>query len=119
MSPRADEHEGDLNDTELKRAADKVNSRAAQILRSDIAELTTQGAFLRFFGRFAHPLLTQDFPVNNGSTLAHFMGQRALVLRMVAELEDCMPGFLSRLLAARFDYERELDLAASTPQKEK
>jgi len=62
--------------------------------------------------------LTQDFPVNNGSTLAHFMGQRSLVLRMVAELDDALPGFLSRMLEARFDYERELDLAASPPQRE-
>jgi hypothetical protein len=114
-TPRADEHEGLLTDPELKKQADKVAKRTAAILRNDVAELTESGAFLRFFGRYATPALFEDYPVNNGSTLAHFMGGRGLVLRMIKELENEHPGFIDRMLAARLDYQRELEKAAVTP----
>lgn len=116
MTPRADEHEGTLADTEHKRLADKVASRSAQILRADVAELTGNGAFLRFFARFAHPVLFQDgVAVNNGSMLAAWAGERGLVLKMIKELENEHPGFIDRMLAARFDYQLELKKAAETP----
>lgn len=115
ITPRADEHEGALSDPEHKKQADKVAKRAAQILRSDVSELTESGAFLRFFARFSVPALFEDYPVNNGSMLAHFMGERALVLKMIKELEKEHPGFIDRMLSARFDYQLELEKAAATP----
>jgi hypothetical protein len=91
-TPRADEHEGLLTDPELKKQADKVAKRTAAILRNDVAELTESGAFLRFFGRYATPALFEDYPVNNGSTLAHFMGSRGLVLRNDQGVGERAPG---------------------------
>lgn len=118
MSPRADEHEGSLSDTEVKRQHDRMESRAKQILQSDVLELTESGAFLRWFGKYAHPVLTQDFPVNNGSTLAQFMGRRQVVLQIISEMDEHSPGFVRRVLEARDDYERELQRAAESPRKE-
>jgi len=118
MSPRADEHEGELNDTDAKRAKDRVEARALQIMRGDIANLTEQGAFLRYIGRHIYPALVQNFPVNSGSELAKFMGKREFALQIINDMDTDHPGFIARLLAARFDYERELELAAS-PRKEK
>lgn len=116
--PRADEHEGPLADTEVKRAQDKAEARANMIMRADVAELTEGGAFLRFFGRFAHPVLFQRVPVSNGSQLAAWAGKRELVLDMVDAMEHDHPGFLERMLMARFDYARELNKAAAEPHEE-
>lgn len=105
---RADQHEGVLNDTEVKRRADKANSRAKEILHHDLLALTENGAFLRWFGKYAYPALVQNFPVNNGSLLAHFMGRRELILQVVDEMDRESPGFIARILAARSDFENEL-----------
>lgn len=110
--PRADEHEGTLNDTETKRAADRMNSRARKILSHDLADLTENTAFLRWFGKYATPVLTQDFPVNNGSALAEFMGRRQLVLQVIEEMDAESPGFLKRVLIVREEYEKDLRHAA-------
>lgn len=115
---RADEHEGDLNNTEVKRQHDRVEARSTQILRSDIAELTEAGAFLRWYGKYLFPVLMQDFPVNNGSLLAQFMGRRQLALQIKEEMDLHSPGFINRVMAARMDYERELEMAALGPQRE-
>src|SRR5438445_1376544 len=74
MSPRADEHEGDLNDTETKRRHDRAEARAVQILQHDALELTESGTFLRWFSKYAYPMLVQNFPVNNGSMHQHRVG---------------------------------------------
>lgn len=113
---RADEHEGDLNSTETKRAADRMNSRARQILSGDLADLTENDAFLRWFGKYAHPMMTQNFPVNNGSLLAHFMGKREMILQIIDEMESESPGFLKRVLIVRERYENDLRLAAQKEQ---
>lgn len=116
---QAHEHEGDLMDTDLKRQSDMVQARGAQIMRGDVGELTENGAFLRFFARFAHPVLFQaGVAVNNGSALAAWTGRRELILEMVRELENEHPGFIERMLMARFDYTREIAKAAEAPQKE-
>jgi hypothetical protein len=107
---RADEHEGDLNSTEVKRANDQIEKRAKEIMRQDITELTTNGAFLRYMGRYIYPALMQNVPVNNGSQLAHAMGKRELILAIIQEHESIEPNFVARVLAARNDYERELSL---------
>ena|SRR3989442_486895 len=117
MSPRADEHEGDLNDTETKRRHDRAEARAVQILQHDALELTESGTFLRWFSKYAYPMLVQNFPVNNGSMLAHFMGKRELVLQIVDEMNLYAPGFMQRMLSARADYEHQLEQAANGPQK--
>lgn len=114
--PRADEYEGILNNTEEKRIKDRIESRSNKVMREDMLDLTENDAFLRFFGRFAYPALTQDFPVNNGSLLAEFNGERKLVLRIVREMDSASPGFLRRLLVARDQYES--DLLAYGQQKE-
>jgi hypothetical protein len=114
---RADEHEGDLNDTEVRRQGDRMQKRARWVQNNDINDLTEGGAFLRWFGKFAYPAIFQDFPVNNGSSLAEFMGRRQLTLEMISDLDRDNPGFVQRLLAARADYEK--DLLAFAQQKEK
>lgn len=113
---RADEHEGDLNDSEVKRANDRANSRAAEILRNDALALTESGAFLRYFSRYARPALYENFPVNSGSQLAEFMGKRALVIEISKELDAVSPGFYQRMLQASEDYVLELQRAAQGPQ---
>ncbi len=90
---------------------------AKRVLRGDLSDLTEMDAFLRWFGRFAYPALRQDFPVNNGSNLAEFMGRRQLVNQIIDEMELEFPGFLRRLLEARDRYEQ--DLLAYGQQKEK
>lgn len=116
MSPRADEHEGVLSDTQVKREADQRNARALQILSNDLLDLTESDVFLRWFGKYAAPALTQDFPVNNGSTLAQFMGRRQLVLQIVEEMDQASPGFLKRVMIVREQYENDLRLAAQKEQ---
>lgn len=115
---RADEHEGDLNNTEVKRQHDRRESRAAQILSADVMELTESGAFLRWYGKYLYPSLMQDFPVNNGSLLAQFMGRRQLALQIKDEMEMLSSGFIRRVLEARDNYESELQRAAESPRKE-
>lgn len=117
---RADEHEGELNDSEVKRQNDRANSRAAEILRNDALALTESDSFLRFFSRYAHPALYENYPVNSGSQLAEFMGKRALVIEISKEMDAISPGFYQRMLQARDDYARELQRAAQGPRsKEK
>lgn len=113
---RADEHEGALNDSEVKRQNDRANSRAAEILRNDALALTESGAFLRFFSRYAYPALYENFPVNGGSQLAEFMGKRALIIEIGKEMDAVSPGFHQRMLQARDDYALELQRAAQKPQ---
>lgn len=110
------EHEGDLNDTDVKRARDMREAEARKILYSDLNELTENDAFLRWFGKFAHPALTQDFSVNNGSNLAQFMGRRQIVIQMMADMDLAAPGFMLRMLTVREQYERRLEAATRKEQ---
>lgn len=118
---RADEHEGELNDSEVKRQNDRANSRAAEILRNDALALTESGSFLRFFSRYAYPALYEvPVSVDHGSRLAEFMGKRALIIEISKEMDAISPGFYQRMLQARDDYARELQRAAQGPRsKEK
>ena len=111
---RADEHEGELNNTEIKRAKDRMNKREREILEEDVNALVENKAFLRWFSRYAYPALMQAVPVNNGSMLAEFMGRRQLIIQIVDEMNTMSPGFLQRILSARSDREHELQLAASS-----
>ena len=115
--PRADEHEGDLNDSAIKRQGDRTKKRANEVLRGDLFALTENQTFLRWFGKYAYPTLVQNFPVNSGSELAKFMGRRELILQVVDEMDATSVGFLRRVLEARDQY--ELDLLAHAQQEEK
>jgi len=113
---RADEHEGDLGSTEEKRLGDQVSKYARKILVSDARELSENPIFLRWFQKYAYPALMQDFPVNNGSSLAEFMGRRQLVIQIKNDMESAVPGFLIRVLHARDQYETELRQVAQKEQ---
>lgn len=113
---RADEHEGVLNDTNVKRMADQSNAKARELLSGDLAYLSENAYFLRWIQKYIHPMLTQDVPVNNGSTLAHWHGRRQLLTQIITEMEDEAPGFLTRVLAAREQYESDLRDAAQKEQ---
>lgn len=114
---RADEHEGDLNSTEVKRQADQMNARAREILGDAFLHLTENEAFLLWFSTHAHPMMVQNFPVNNGSLLAHFMGKRELVLKMIDEMDSASPGFLQRMLGVRVKYHNDLRHAAQKKEQ--
>lgn len=109
---RADEHEGDLSNTEVKRQNDQMNAEARKILAEDLLMLTESEAFLRWFGKHAVPALTQAFPVEHGSKLAQFMGRRELVLDVIKEMDDISPGFVRRIFEVREKYETRLRHAA-------
>lgn len=113
---RADEHEGDLNSTENKRLKDQMDAEARRRLGHNRLALTESAEFLLWYAMLLYPLLVLDMPVNNGSTLAHFMGQRSLALRIAEEMEDASPGFLGRVLASRDQYDRDLRAAAQKEQ---
>lgn len=108
MGERDFEHEGDLSNPEAKRSADRVASRVREIVGDNLSALTENKAFLFWFQRYGYPLITGVVPVNNGSMLASFSGQRELILKMLNEMDEASPGFLSRMLAVRDEYEREL-----------
>lgn len=112
MSPRADEHEGVLNDTAVKRESDQMNAEARKILTEDLLMFTESEAFLRWFGKYAVPAMTQDFPVNNGSQLAEFMGRRQVVIEIIKEMDDVSPGFVKRIFEVREKYDNRLRHAA-------
>lgn len=114
---RADEHEGELNDTEVKRMGDRAKKHAGKVIAADLLTLTESPEFLRWFQRYAYPAITQDFPVNGGSNLAEFMGRRQLVLEIVREMDGVAPGFLRRLLESRDRFES--DMLGYAQQKEK
>lgn len=107
---RADEHEGVLNDTEVKRQADQRNAEASKILFDDILSLTANEQFIRWFSKFAFALLAQDVR-EHGADLERFMGRRSLALLMVADMDVGSPGFLNRMFEVRANYERRLDAA--------
>jgi hypothetical protein len=111
MQERDFEHEGELSRTDVKRARDKREAASKKMITHCLLALTENGDFLLYFQRFVYPMMAQDFPVNNGSALAHFMGKRQLVLQIVAEMDAVSPGFLSRLLATRDSYEKQLRAA--------
>lgn len=113
---RADEHEGDLSSADVKRQADQMNARAREIVSSDLLDLTEAEVFLRWFGRYVVPALTQDFPTSNAPELAKFMGRRGLILSIVEEMDVASPGFLRRVLAVREKYDNDLRLAAQKEQ---
>jgi len=113
---RADEHEGELNDSELKRQKDKADARAREILGQDLLDLTESGSFLRWFQKYAHPVLMQDVSVADPHVLAQFMGRRQLVLQIIEEMDFASPGFIHRLFAAREAYENELLIATQKEQ---
>lgn len=114
---RADEHEGDLNSTENKRVKDRMEKESRRIIRDDLLLLTENEHFLRWFGRYGVGAVMQNVPVNNGSTLAHFMGKRELVLTVIDEFEQVSPGFFKRMLTVREQFERDLQ-AAAMPREE-
>lgn len=109
---RADQHEGDLNDSQVKRENDRYVARANEIQMSDLLYLTENEAFLRFFGGWAVPALTQEFPPGSGAALERFMGRRGLVLDMISKLELASPGVLQRTLEIRSRFESDLRHAA-------
>lgn len=114
---RADQHEGVLNDSALKREKDRSQARANEILLNDLAYLTENEQFLRFFGGWAVPLLTQDFPPGKGAELERFMGRRALVLDVISKLDLVSPGVLTRMLEVRKQFENDLSQAAQKEQQ--
>lgn len=109
---RADQHEGDLNDSQTKRENDRYIARANEIQASDLLYLTENEAFLRFFGGWAVPALTQEFPPGSGAALERFMGRRGLVLDMISKLDSLSPGVLQRILEIRSRFESDLRHAA-------
>jgi hypothetical protein len=109
---RADEHEGVLNDTENKREHDRMEKRSREILSHVFMHLTDNKEFLLWIGTYVHPMMTQNFPVNNGSLLAHFMGKREMILKIIDEMDSASPGFLRRVLDVRTEYENDLRHAA-------
>lgn len=109
---RADQHEGDLNDSQTKRENDRYVARANEIETSDLLYLTENVEFLRFFGGWAVPLLTQEFPPGSGAALERFMGRRGLVLDMISKLDALSPGVLQRILEVRKNFVADLRHAA-------
>ncbi len=105
------EHEGPLSDPAVQRAGDRRAAEATRVLGDNLRRLSTDEDFLLWFQRYAYPMLAVDFAVSNGSLLAHFMGKRQLVTQIVKEMDDAVPGFLGRVIAARDDYESRLDAA--------
>lgn len=113
---RADEHEGDLNDTLIARQSDMRDAEARKILTHTARLLSDDGNFLLWFQRYAYPVIAQKVP-EHGADLERFMGRRNLICEIMDEMDMVEPGFLSRVLAARDRYARAL-LAAEQPQKE-
>lgn len=109
---RADQHEGELNDSQAKRENDRYIARANEIQTSDLLYLTANVEFLRFFGGFAYPALMQDVKPGSGAALERFMGRREIVLEMIARLDLLEPGFLQRMLEVRKNFEADLRHAA-------
>lgn len=116
---RADEYEGSLNDSLVKRAHDRLTAKQREIEKLDLRQLVANESFLRWFGRYAMPLLMQDQPVQNGSNLAHFMGQRGLILRMLGEMEQVAdPRTALTIFKIRADFLQVLKDAARGAQHE-
>lgn len=113
---RADEHEGILADSQQKREADQEAARANEIILNDLLYLTENDQFLRFFGQFAVPALTQEFPPGSGAALERFMGRRGLVLDMINRLDGVSPGVLMRILEVRKHFENDLRQASQKEQ---
>jgi hypothetical protein len=81
-------------------------------------QLTESEAFLLWISKYVYPMMTQNFPVNNGSLLAHFMGKREFILQMIDEMDAASPGFLKRVLVVRDQYARDLEVTAQNARKE-
>lgn len=114
---RADEHEGDLNDTQVARYGDMRDAVSRKILSQAARLLSDDGNFLLWFQRYAYPAMTQRVP-EHGADLERWMGRRSFVIDIMDEMEMVEPGFLSRLLAARDRYAQELLAVEEQPQKE-
>jgi hypothetical protein len=115
---RADEHEGVLNDSQEKRESDMMRARADEIQLHDLVYLAENDQFLRFFGGWAVPALTQEFPPGSGAALERFMGRRGLVLDMISRLDLVSPGVLQRMLEVRRLYEKDIRAAAQKGQNQ-
>lgn len=113
---RADEHEGDLNDTQVAREADMRDATAFKILTQTNLLLTDDANFLLWIQKYVYPMMAQRVP-EHGADLERFMGRRNLLIEMINEMELAEPGFLSRVLGARDRYAQIL-LAAEQPKKE-
>ena len=110
MSERDFEHEGELTNPEARRAAQKRNAEANRILTENLRRLSTDDDFLLWFQRHAYPAMIQAIP-EHGADLERRMGHRNLIASIVSEMDTAAPGFLSRMIAAREEYDTRLRAA--------
>lgn len=112
MSPkernRFEPEEGPLGDREVQRDAQDVNAKIRRINDEDLFELERDPRFRRWFGRWSETLLMMDLRTSNGGDLQHFMGRRSLVLDMITEMDNKVPGFWFRVLQIRRALDSEL-----------
>lgn len=112
MSPkernRFEPEEGPLGDREVQRDAQDVNAKIRRINDEDLFELERDPRFRRWFGRWSETLLMMDLRTSNGGDLQHFMGRRSLVLDMITEIDNKVPGFWFRVLQIRRALDSEL-----------
>jgi hypothetical protein len=105
---RPDEHEGQLSDPKVQRAAQIAEKRARQIRAEDMHELRNSVAFKRWFQSYYVPRVLKIFKTNNGSELQDYNGQKNLLAQMQMEFEEFEPGFLEDILEVRRKYEQSL-----------
>lgn len=104
------EYEGPLSDPAVQRAGDKRMAEANRILKDNLKRLSLDDDFLLLFQRYAYPVLAQDTPFH-GADLERFIGRRSMIAQVIREMDEAVPGFLSRVIAARDDYESRLNAA--------
>lgn len=112
---RGEMEEGPLGDPESRREREEAEAKVRRINREDLFMLDRELHFRRWFGKYAAPLIMMDIRTSNGGDLQHFMGRRSLVLDMIKELDQEIPGFYERVLLARKAVDNEL---RQRPQEE-
>lgn len=112
---RADQHEGDLNNTQAANAARAMEAEAQKILGQTFLLLADDDNFMLWFQRFAYPVMTQHVP-EHGADLERFMGRRQLVIQIIQEMELVAPDFTMRVLNARHRYQKMIVAAGQAEE---
>lgn len=107
----AHEHEGVLGRPGTREAEAKIR----RLKQTDLQGLSRDERFRRWFGGWAEAHLLIDVPAVDAVGMAHFLGARSVMLRMMKEIEKESPGFYERVLEERRELTEEM---RHTPQEE-
>ena len=109
----------DANAGERRKKHQQAAKKAERIVKDDLYFLESKPEFRRWVGRLVQRCgFLSVLDSNDAAAVQRFMGRQSVAFEAVREFDQIVPGFLERVLAARRQFEQELqvDLQKESPQ---